>query len=274
MNHRHNRLLRRQQHALNDSRRELQRLNVRQQKLLAEKEWLINEVHHRVRTNLQIVSSLLKMQAGYLRDAFTLHAIDGIGSRIHTIGLIHQRLYREDGDLTLIDMRDYIHELTGHLLDACDRPGVRIRPQIDPIDLTIAQGVPVGLILNEAISNTLRFAFPAANAFHTGGPAINSSGNAPEPEGLIDISMTQAPGGRILLSIADNGIGLPPDFNPDRDAAMGLQLIKTLSLQLDGDIFIENRQLPTTADGWLTGEYHGLRITVVFQREESELSGL
>jgi two-component sensor histidine kinase len=294
---RSNRLMRSQQIALNNSNRELQKLNNHQQKLLAEREWLMNEVHHRVKTNLQIVTSLLNMQVGYLNDEFTLHAFGEIGSRIRTLSLIHQRLYREDGDMTTINMRDYIHELAAHLLDAYDKPGITINRHIDPIDLNIAQCVPVGLILNEAITNALLFAFPAtipaapnattpssakptnrAASKTAAGPGptakITANPNSPakSPDPTIDITMQQSPEGQITLIIADNGIGLPLDFDTDRDAAMGLQLIKTLSLQLDGETSIENRQLPDTATGWLDGHHHGLRITVTFQRQESELT--
>jgi len=283
-----NRMMRSQQIALNHSNRELQKLNNRQQKLLAEREWLINEVHHRVKTNLQIVTSLLNMQVGYLNDEFTLHAFGEIGSRIRTLSLIHQRLYREEGDLTTINMRDYIHELAAYLLDAYDKPDVIVNQRIGPIELNIAQCVPVGLILNEAITNALLFAFPATNPASPGaaprnpksaaGPdaptsvkpqkPVGAQSPAPptsvisDPEPIIDISMEQSSEGQITLAIADNGIGLPPDFDPDRDSAMGLQLIKTLGLQLDGETRIEYRHIP------------GLRITVTFQRQESDLTEL
>lgn len=264
------RLLRSKQLALNDSNRELQRLNTHQQKLLAEREWLINEVHHRVKTNLQIVTSLLNMQVGYLNDEFTLHAFGEIGSRIRTLSLVHQRLYREEGNLTMINMRDYIYELAAYLLDACDRPEITINQRIDPIELNIAQCVPVGLILNEAITNALRFAFPA------GVPARRASANSTAPilqrAGVIDITMHQSADGRITLIIADNGIGLPADFDPDRDSAMGLQLIRTMGEQLDGETFFESRQ--TSNAGRPATDGHGLRITVIFQRQESDLHAL
>ena len=289
------RLLRSKQLALNDSNRELQRLNTRQQRLLAERDWLINEVHHRVKTNLQIVTSLLNMQVGYLNDEFTLHAFGEIGSRIRTLSLIHQRLYREEGNLTMINMRDYIHELAAYLLDASDRPGITINQRIDPIELNIAQCVPVGLILNEAISNALRFAFPVtpeSAAASQGKPATTpkaghsgTPGPAPPEQGVIDITMHQSAEGRITLIIADNGIGLPPGFDPDRDSAMGLQLIKTLGEQLDGEARIESRQSSAgrSANDRAAGQpsagrpapdRRGLRITVNFQRQESDLPAL
>ncbi|HVU95261.1 MAG TPA: sensor histidine kinase [Puia sp.] len=263
------RLLRSKQLALNDSNRELQRLNSHQQKLLAEREWLINEVHHRVKTNLQIVTSLLNMQVGYLNDEFTLHAFGEIGSRIRTLSLIHQRLYREEGNLTMINMRDYIYELAAYLLDASDRPEITINQRIDPIELNITQCVPVGLILNEAITNALRFAFPAGA--HPPDPFAAGRSGAPDTAGVIDITMHQSADGRITLIIADNGIGLPPDFDPQRDSAMGLQLIKTLGEQLDGEAIIESRR---PATGRPTTDGRGLRITIVFQRQESDLPAL
>ena len=243
-----NRLLRFQQQVINRSNRELQRLNARQQRLLAEKEWLISEVHHRVKTNLQIVTSLLNMQVGYLNDAFTLHAFGEIGSRIRTLSLIHQRLYCEEGDMTMINMRDYIHELAGYLADThADTRSIVINEQIEPIELNIAQCVPVGLILNEAITNALRHAFPHRLPLP----------ESPVPNGTVDIAMRLGPDRQITLVIADNGIGLAPDFDPNRHAAMGWQLIKTLGQQLDGVTHIEND--------------NGLRITVIFQQQESPL---
>jgi len=243
-----NRLLRLQQQAINNNNRELQRLNARQQRLLAEKEWLMSEVHHRVKTNLQIVTSLLNMQVGYLNDAITLHAFGEIGSRIRTLSLIHQRLYCEEGDMTMINMRDYIHELAGYLADThADTRSIVINEQIEPIGLNIAQCVPVGLILNEAITNALRHAFPHGLALP----------ETPVPNGIIDITMRLAPDGQIILIVADNGVGLPPDFDPNRQAAMGWQLIKTLGQQLDGVTHIEND--------------NGLRITVIFQQQGSPL---
>jgi two-component sensor histidine kinase len=163
-------------------------------------------------------------------------------------------------------MRDYIRDLATDILETHHRPNIRITRDIGAIDLNIAQSVPVGLILNEAISNALVFAFPD-----------NTSGT-------IHISMHQHPAGQITLSIADDGIGLPPGFDTDRDSAMGLQLIKTLGDQLEAITLIENRS-PLPANGQPAthqvthSNQHaaspgGLRITIVFQRQESALTAL
>ena len=217
---------------------QMQQLQAQHFKLLAEKEWLLKEVHHRVRNNLQLVISLLNMQTGYLKDEFALDAFGDIGSRIRAISLIHERLYREESNLTAIDMREYITELVGCIeSNHLEASSVGYMLDLDAIDLDVSQSIPVGLILNEALTNALKHAFPLK----------------PRTFPQIHILLREGPANTIRLTVADNGIGLPADVDWETNASMGLQLIKTLSTQLDGELQLEN--------------HPGLMLTLQFTRQ-------
>jgi len=225
---RSNRLLQIRQKEIDDSNCRLHQLNVRQQRLLEEKErlleekeWLMREVHHRVRNNLQIIISLLKMQTAHLKDELVLSAFGDISTRIYTISLIHQQLYQDQGDMTMINMPEYVSELVG-FLDESRGIGQRIRFRLEvaPIRLNVSQSVPVGLILNEAISNAIKYAFP---------------GDYTDPRITITL---RADGQAIHLTVSDNGVGLPPDFDIGKSSSMGLPLIRTLAIQLEGEITV------------------------------------
>ncbi|MBS1662567.1 MAG: sensor histidine kinase [Bacteroidetes bacterium] len=239
----HNYLLRQRliQARLEADRSTRQNLKMQTQyfKLHAEKEWLLQEVHHRVKNHLQLVISLLNMQRGYIRNESALDAFGDIGSRIHAISLIHERLYREESNLTTIDMREYITELVGSIESGDFVAGsVGYMLDLDPIDLDVSQSTPVGLILNEALTNALKHAFPLE----------------PRTFPQIHILLREKPENTILLSVADNGVGLPSGFDWATNASMGLQLIKTLSDQLDGELQMENQP--------------GLMLTLKFARQQ------
>jgi two-component sensor histidine kinase len=220
---------------------QLSQMQAQYSKLLQEKEWLMKEVHHRVKNNLQLVISLLNMQTGYMKDEFALDAFGDIGSRIRAISLIHQRMYQEDNNMAIINMRDYITELVSFLdtTTFSDYP-VGYRLDIAPIELDVSQSVPIGLILNEAITNAIKHAFPR------------------KQNPVIVISMSQQEDARICLTVSDNGRGLPENFNLEANATMGLQLIKTLSDQLDGSLHLENR--------------NGFILTLQFARSGPEMA--
>jgi len=222
---RSNRLLQIRQKEIDDSNCRLHQLNVRQQRLLEEKEWLMREVHHRVRNNLQIIISLLKMQTAHLKDELALSAFGDISTRIYTISLIHQQLYQDQGDMTMINMADYVTELVGYL-DESRRMGQHIQFRLDvaSIRLDVSQSVPVGLILNEAISNAIKYAFP--------GDYIDA---------CITITLRQQEGQAIRLTVSDNGVGLPAEVDIGNSSSMGLPLIRTLAIQLEGEITVSRR---------------------------------
>jgi two-component sensor histidine kinase len=190
--------------------------------LLREKEWLLREVHHRVKNNLQIVMSLLSSQAAYLEDEKALLAIQESQNRIHAISLSHQKLYLSE-KIALIDMSAYIREVVEYLHDSLQmQDQVRFDLSIDPIELNGAVAVPLGLIINEAVTNSLKYAFPGGR------------------QGQISIALRQSDQQGCLLTIADDGIGLPADFDLSRSRSLGMNLMKGLSKQLDGSLEIES----------------------------------
>ncbi len=202
----------------------LRQLVLENQRLQVEKDWLQEEVQHRVKDNLDTVISLLQMQARYLRDEHILNALHDISLRMQALALIHQRLIQEKGNLAVISMPQYVYQLVAFLEEQL---GVKIpiffELDIDPIELAMSQSIPVGLILNEAITNTIKYAFTE-----------NSTGR-------VQISMKEDALGMIILTVADNGRGLPSDLNLDNNPSMGLRLVRMLTQQLDGKLFLVNK---------------------------------
>lgn len=211
---------------------EISRKNLSLQRLVDEKELLLKEVHHRVKNNLHIVMSLLESQSAYLKNDALL-AIQNSQNRVYAMSLIHQKLY-QSRNVTNIDMGVYLPELVHHLRDSFDlHQGVHFQCNIERISLDISQAIPVGLIVNEAITNSIKYAFP------------------PGRRGSIAIDMTRSPAEKIILSIEDDGIGLPQDFNYLHANSLGMKLMKGLSEDIQGEFFIEQVQ--------------GTRIVVVFE---------
>lgn len=189
--------------------------------LLEEKEWFIKEIHHRVKNNLQIVMGLLQQQSGYINNPEALAAIRNSENRLHSIALIHQKLYQTD-NLDQISMPEYIDELITYLKDCYD-PGNQLyfEKRVDDIELDVAQALPLGLIISEAITNAIKYAYP-------------------DEGGIIQVSLLNAEGSKYLLMVKDYGAGLPNDFDAAASNSMGLNLIKGLSKQLGGTFRIEN----------------------------------
>jgi two-component sensor histidine kinase len=192
-------------------------------RLVNEKEWLLKEVHHRVKNNLQIVISLLNSQSAYLKEDVAVNAILESRHRIQVMSMLHQRIYQSQ-NMNGIAMPSYVHELV-HYLDDSFNLGKRIifNVSVEDIRLDLVQAVPVGLILNEAITNSLKYAFPD------------------QLEGEIKVSLSKIDDRTVLLSIADNGIGLCKDFSVDEIKSFGLKLIKGLTEDLEGDLTIIER---------------------------------
>jgi two-component sensor histidine kinase len=231
---RSNSLLELQKLAIDKKNLELQQLNLSQGKLLKEKEWLLKEIHHRVKNNLQIAMSLLNTQTYYLDNEKAVEAIRQSRNRMFAMSLIHQRLYQSD-NLELIHMDRYIPELIDYIEDSVARDrNISFRTQIDCIRLDVAQAVPIGLIVNEAVTNSIKYAFP-----HRDG-------------GCIDILLNCKEENSIFLQIADNGVGVKPDFDIRKEKSMGMQLIDTLNEQLDGTMTMEN--------------HNGLVISIVLKK--------
>jgi len=188
--------------------------------LLKDKDLLIKEVNHRVKNNLQIVMSLLQSQSGYLQNKHAQEAILEGQNRVQSIALIHDQLFRTDS-ATEIDLVSYIAELVYSLNYSLNKRGdkVKIRFNVDAIMLDVSQAIPVGIILNETVTNALKYAFPANRA------------------GEIRIVVKEIEE-NIMMQISDNGVGMPEGFDMIKADSLGMTLISGLASQLKGDFDI------------------------------------
>jgi len=188
--------------------------------LLKDKEILIKEVHHRIKNNLHMVSSLLESQSAYLNSE-ALIAVKKSQHRIHAISLIHQKLYVND-HVTEIFINSYIREIVSYLKESLlSDEQIIFEMNLDNILLDVSQAVPIGLILNEAITNSIKYAF------------IGGSG------GIIKIDMIQK-SNSVILTISDNGIGLPQQYqtNDNFKNSLGINLIKGLGKSIQGQVSV------------------------------------
>jgi len=190
---------------------------------LEEKEVLLKEIHHRVKNNLQVISSLLYLQSENVEDQDTLEALKDSRNRVKSMALIHEKLYRSK-DLARIDFAEYIHNLTGFLTTSYSDKAkkVTIQANINGVSLDINTAIPCGLIINELVSNSLKYAFPD-----------DRKGNI-----TIDFHPDngQESGGQLNLVVDDNGVGLPQNINVHNTESLGLQLVNTLVQQLNGTV--------------------------------------
>ena len=196
----------------------LNKLVIEKDSLLEEKQWLMKEIHHRVKNNLQIVMGLLQRQSSFVNNKEALNAIRDSEHRMHSIALIHQKLYQSES-FAMVGMGDYIDEMIGYLRESFDL-GTRIsfEREIDDIDLELNTAVPLGLILNEAITNAIKYAFPT------------------NEKGCIRVSLNQVDANSYMLQIADNGRGLPAGFDIKKTNSMGFNLMRGLSKQVGGTL--------------------------------------
>lgn len=209
--------------ALQVKQAEINKQNQSLQQLVKEKEWLLKEVHHRVKNNLQIVISLLNTQTDFLDNPSALNAIQDSRERMQAIALIHQKLYQQDQS-ALIDMHSYIHELVSYLVSSFSNMGrIYFDLDIENIELDISQAVPLGLVLNEAITNAVKYAFPKGR------------------QGTVRVRLYSRKGRDIVLKIIDDGVGFPGGFDPDAGNSLGMQLMRLFAAQLEGDLNFADR---------------------------------
>ncbi|MBD3305425.1 PAS domain S-box protein [candidate division KSB3 bacterium] len=193
---------------------------------LREKEAMLQEIHHRVKNNLQVVSSLLDFQAEYVQDEQTLNILRDSQRRVKSMAMIHQQLYRTP-DLSQIDFATYISNLATELFAAYRMSTADVNLTVDVRDvfLEIHQAVPCGLLLNELISNALKHAFP------------DLAERLPSRPGEVAVTFHRTPDGtHYTLRVSDNGVGLPPGFTFPNEKTLGLFLIDAFVEQLDGTI--------------------------------------
>ena len=186
---------------------------------LKEKEVLIKEIHHRVKNNLQIISSLLKMQSAQIKDPEAYELFRESQDRIRSIALVHEKLYQSD-DLSEIDYEAYIKKLTDHLLRSygASLKGIRVDISAKGVYMDVNTAIPCSLIINELVSNALKHAF------------------APDSGGKITIRATYEAESGYRLDISDDGRGFPEGMDHVKSASLGLQLVSTLVDQLKGSM--------------------------------------
>ena len=186
---------------------------------LEEKTVLLQEIHHRVKNNLQIVVSLLNLKAARIDNPEARAAFRDTQDRVRSMALLHETLYRT-GNLARIHLPDYVTTLTANLIQSAGPgPGrIRLECRVDDVALALDQAVPCGLIINELVTNALKHAFPN------------------ERPGLIQVEVREAADHQVVLSVADNGAGLPAESEPSTRSTLGLRLVHMLAQQLQGSV--------------------------------------
>ncbi|MCS4435164.1 tetratricopeptide repeat-containing sensor histidine kinase [Aquiflexum gelatinilyticum] len=179
-----------------------------------EKEHLLKEIHHRVKNNLETISSLLALQTAKIDNKEFQGIMEETQNRVHSIGMIHQRLY-QGGNLKTIEMKDFFLNLGEYIIDTFNASQrVSLICTMEPLELEIDQAIPIGLIVNELLSNSLKYAFPNGN------------------KGSIKVSLSERES-HLYLQVSDNGVGI--GTNPEvHGSGFGTQLIQLLTRQLDG----------------------------------------
>ncbi len=204
------------------SQHEIEKQNLALQHLVSEKEWLLKEIHHRVKNNLHTISGLLDAQSAYLLTEEASNAIGDSQHRVQAMSLLHQKLFHSES-LSTVEMHGYIYELVGYLEHSFGTERkLKFDLDIDNLILGVSHALPIGLILNEAITNAIKYAFSA------------------KKEGTINIRLKHQSTNQFLLSIADNGIGLPLDFDIQKSGSMGMNLMKGLSEDIQAVFSIKN----------------------------------
>lgn len=216
---------------------------------LQEKEVLLKEIHHRVKNNLQVISSLLNLQSDYVNDQHALDIFHDSQHRIRSIALIHEKLYGSD-NLAQIDFAEYVRDLVAYLsrVHGANARGISLTVHAQDIFLDINTAVPCGLILNELVSNCLKHAFPFSQDTLPGGDRLSGPGKRLEEDrplargDEIHIELSTNDAHQLALTVADNGVGFPEDMDFRNTTSLGLQLVNTLVAQLDGTIQLGNGQ--------------------------------
>ncbi len=185
---------------------------------LEDKKILLREIHHRVKNNLQIISSLLNLQSDYLENEKDKNIFRDSQSRVKSMAIIHEKLY-QSSNFSEIDFKGYIDSLTSYLFQSypINPSKIKFESDIDDITLSMDTAIPCGLIINELVSNSLKYAFPE------------------DRDGKIKIKLKSS-GDHFVLEIEDNGIGFPENFNIDDNESLGLKLVSSLTRQIDGQL--------------------------------------
>jgi two-component sensor histidine kinase/CBS domain-containing protein len=193
---------------------------------LKEKEALLKEIHHRVKNNLQVISSVLRLQSDYIKDERVLTLFKDSQNRIRSMALIHEKLH-QSSNLLKINFDEYVRDLADNLLRsyAANSQAATLRTQAAGVHLNIDTAIPCGLIINELVSNALKHAFPT-----------------PTSENEILVEISPAADNRFILTIRDNGIGFPSELDFRNTESLGLELVCIFTEQLDGTIDLDQAE--------------------------------
>lgn len=202
--------------------RKIRKQNVIVKAALHDKEVLLKEIHHRVKNNLQVVSSLLSLQSNTLNDPNAKQALQEGRNRVKSMALIHRNLY-QDKDLTKVGAKGYFKEMIENLFRSYNisPEKIKLEQDVDDISLDVDTLIPIGLIVNELISNALKYAFPD------------------DRDGIVKISMREVDD-KLHLQVRDNGVGINEDFDIDQTSSMGMNLINAFKNKLNADIDIHS----------------------------------
>lgn len=190
---------------------------------LKEKDLLLGEIHHRVKNNLQIVHSLLDMQASLTLDERAAAALRDSQNRIQSMALIHQTLYQSH-DFAKVDFGRFLDTLARHLHGSYGRRELEISCRAQSVYLSIDRAIPCGLIVNELVTNALKHAFPG------------------ERSGRVSVEMRLLRDVDVEVLVSDDGIGLPAEFDPNTSSSLGMQLVQVLTEQLHAELDIQSRE--------------------------------
>ncbi len=188
---------------------------------LKEREVLLQEVHHRVKNNLQVIASLINMQMRKLEPGASRTGLEECRSRVDAIAMIHAKLYQSQ-DYSSVQFAEYARGLASSIFHAMgvSANNVALRMEIGSVSLTVDKAIPCGLILNELITNALKHAFPQNR------------------HGIVQVQLQPSADGDMVLVVTDDGVGIPADFNPHHSESLGMLLVSTLTEQLDGRLEI------------------------------------
>jgi PAS domain S-box-containing protein len=199
---------------------------------LAEKEVLLREIHHRVKNNMQIISSMINLQSRTIQDERSRDVFRDCQGRVRTMSLVHEKIYRS-GDLAHINFGDYLRSLSTQLVTSYARKGIDVKVESDDVPVGIDTAIPCGLIVNELITNALKHAFPDAR------------------NGTVRIRFSRVQGADVALTIHDDGIGFPEHFDLSASPSLGLKLVQALVKQIGGTLQIRRD--------------HGTEFTITFR---------
>ena len=218
---------------------ERERADGRVKASLGEKEVLLKEVHHRVKNNLQIISSLLDLQTGSSPHEQTLRLVKESQNRIRAMALIHEQLY-ESEDLARIDFGEYVRDLSTNLFRAYEvgPDSVALKVDCEDVRLSLDKAIPCGLVINELVTNALKYAFPERQP------------------GEIAVGLRSHGDDEVTLRVADNGVGLPDDSEPESAESLGLKLVAALADQLGGTLELDRTR--------------GIEFRITFKADETE----